>query len=948
MLVLSGAASAETLPQNDTQNGTVSGGLYIDADQPVPWTDQESSVPSREFNKTYDIPNYTDIQWARVYVNVYGGSATNSYGLNTTTKLDGNGDGTYETTLGQEEMNIAAGTNGTVYWLNDHCTKVYSDYLVWYDVTDYITCTNPSLYVKTEAIDGYNFDGRLKLMALVVAYNDGDTDRIHYWVNAGQDWINAASSPSTTLFNTSTVTADIANATLYNVALSSKDGGYSFNGQNLTSADPVSPVNFFEYHQWDVTSNVTPGVNSNLQYSLTTGSSFKSVLAALVVKEAANYDINVTNVAFNTGASSDHQQLFANEPNNITVTLKNNGLDAVGAFNIRLTVDGHIETIRVDGLAAGATTTVTFTGYAPTTTGEVSINIFADSDSEIPETNETNNIFNMLRTVFYNGYKGTRYTNGSDMETQKIFEGQYDLIYSTGTSKYVSTGWTNPCVVQWTPANYTIPAGATITQVRLYQSYTWNPSTQAPDFIVNFNGVNVDPIAHYSDTKGYGNYDYPSGYYVYDVTSQFNVLGNTMLVLKGNQTTPSLYGGYIVIIYEDPNTTTKKIWINEGSDLLRSTPSYCTNDTEATAYANFNNVSTGGLNTAKLIAILASAGDADKSKFYFNDQEYTGFWADYLTSPQIGFSNYDVTAALLNGSNVAGMQSYYNNGDGDNMFAMSNILITSYDTPVASFTANATDVPASSSIQFTDSSTGDISSWVWDFNNDGIPDSTDQNPVFTYDTPGIYTVKLVVTGNGGSNAMTKNSYIVVRDVTAPTVQANVKGGSYNTNKVVTLTMNEAGNIYYTLDGSTPTQTSKRYTAPITMTSSATLKFIAYDEAGNPSTVVSEKYVIDKTAPKVVSSNPKTKATKVSRTSALYIKFSKNIKASVNWSKVYVKNLKTGKKIKISKALSGSLLKIKTSLRSKNTSYAIYIPASAVRDILGNKLAKGITIRFKTK
>jgi len=34
---------------------------------------------------------------------------------------------------------------------------------------------------------GTTIDGRIKLITLVIAYNDGDTDTIRYWVNQGQD-----------------------------------------------------------------------------------------------------------------------------------------------------------------------------------------------------------------------------------------------------------------------------------------------------------------------------------------------------------------------------------------------------------------------------------------------------------------------------------------------------------------------------------------------------------------------------------------------------------------------------------------------------------------------------------------------------------------------------------------------------------------------------------------
>lgn len=55
-----------------------------------------------------------------------------------------------------------------------------------------------------------------------------------------------------------------------------------------------------------------------------------------------------------------------------------------------------------------------------------------------------------------------------------------------------------------------------------------------------------------------------------------------------------------------------------------------------------------------------------------------------------------------------------------------------------------------------------IASWSWDFNNDGIIDSTLQNPVFTYTNNGKYTVTLTVTDSlGNSDTIIKKDYIDV-------------------------------------------------------------------------------------------------------------------------------------------------------------------------------------------
>jgi branched-chain amino acid transport system substrate-binding protein len=79
----------------------------------------------------------------------------------------------------------------------------------------------------------------------------------------------------------------------------------------------------------------------------------------------------------------------------------------------------------------------------------------------------------------------------------------------------------------------------------------------------------------------------------------------------------------------------------------------------------------------------------------------------------------------------------------------------------AGFTASPRSGTVPLEVQFTDQSTGDITDWEWDFDNDGTVDSTEQNPTHTYATVGEYTVSLTVTGPEGSDTETKVDYIEV-------------------------------------------------------------------------------------------------------------------------------------------------------------------------------------------
>ncbi|MBD3402043.1 PKD domain-containing protein [candidate division GN15 bacterium] len=80
--------------------------------------------------------------------------------------------------------------------------------------------------------------------------------------------------------------------------------------------------------------------------------------------------------------------------------------------------------------------------------------------------------------------------------------------------------------------------------------------------------------------------------------------------------------------------------------------------------------------------------------------------------------------------------------------------------PVADFSGSPTSGDEPLAVQFTDLSTNSPTSWSWDF-GDGVGTSTAQNPSYTYQTAGTYTVSLTATNAYGSDTETKTDYITV-------------------------------------------------------------------------------------------------------------------------------------------------------------------------------------------
>jgi len=66
-------------------------------------------------------------------------------------------------------------------------------------------------------------------------------------------------------------------------------------------------------------------------------------------------------------------------------------------------------------------------------------------------------------------------------------------------------------------------------------------------------------------------------------------------------------------------------------------------------------------------------------------------------------------------------------------------------------------------VHFTDESTlQDITDWDWDFNNDGVSESSHgKNPTYTFTTPGTYAVRLTVHRAGGQQDVVRQEFITV-------------------------------------------------------------------------------------------------------------------------------------------------------------------------------------------
>ncbi|QDV05206.1 Protease 1 precursor [Planctomycetes bacterium Poly30] len=104
--------------------------------------------------------------------------------------------------------------------------------------------------------------------------------------------------------------------------------------------------------------------------------------------------------------------------------------------------------------------------------------------------------------------------------------------------------------------------------------------------------------------------------------------------------------------------------------------------------------------------------------------------------------------------------------------------------PLASFSASEVAGAAPLNVEFTDTSTGPATEWLWDF-GDGAQ-STYKNPDHTYVLPGVYTVTLTASNGSGSDVVVRTNLIdvsgsVPESTFVATADAMVKSSSANRN-----------------------------------------------------------------------------------------------------------------------------------------------------------------------
>ena len=605
-MMLSGTAFADEAPaMTQIENGTVSGDVVIHASNPF-----QSSSGSLE----YQIPEgVSEIRSANVIVSSYSGSGAPTYALYSNITLDTkNG----LEVLGYEDLHcdISMTNDPTVYIINNHTTKQFSDYQSSYNITDKVKGLSSGDTIKISVNNtkqpDYQFDGRIKMIALVFAYDDGDDDKITYWLNVGQSWTQTSRS---NLIKTKDFEGEYNEVTFENIATSSYNALCRINDKLIYDPIYEKQGSYFIDDIWNITNNFKVGIDTNFSYRASSEgfSSYKSVVQLLKVSKTYNI-VNAT-------VTPEYKDtVYAGVINNLTVDVLSNrdinavvklfdGETLVDSANVTLTsskseklylIDSRIRPVTAQTVNGNDNEKVNYTL------------VIEDANGNL--LNETNASF----VVVYNGYLGKdfEYPGAEPLLREITFTGDSIVLNTTDYSTGAATNRTDVYNVDF--------ANGTVSTALLYLSYNWD-KTVGSDFYswnTTFNGAAIAPIASYRDQSNLGGASAKYGYglLVYNVTDLV-VNGENTFELNKLSGPCAVYPGNLMVFTDKNGTSFKTAYILEEADLLSK--SYNKN-----LEAAFNRIFEIANGNATLYVFAASA-QAGEGNIIVNGESYENVWS---------------------------------------------------------------------------------------------------------------------------------------------------------------------------------------------------------------------------------------------------------------------------------------------------------------------------------
>ena len=199
-----------------------------------------------------------------------------------------------------------------------------------------------------------------------------------------------------------------------------------------------------------------------------------------------------------------------------------------------------------------------------------------------------------------------------------------------------------------------------------------------------------------------------------------------------------------------PTFTDCILWNNSPDEIgINDSPTYPTEIT-----ISYSDIQGGlaGIDIPATVTMNWLEGNIDEDPlFAFTGEHHYSLLED---SPCINAGIPDTTGLNLPEFDFAGNLRVLNGRIDMGAYEFTTLISTDF---IASYTEGS--VPFT--VEFTDLTSGYPTEWEWDFNSDGIIDSYDQNPVWTYEEQGYYTVTLTSFNAYNEDTKIKENYIHV-------------------------------------------------------------------------------------------------------------------------------------------------------------------------------------------
>jgi len=436
-----------------------------------------------------------------------------------------------------------------------------------------------------------------------------------------------------------------------------------------------------------------------------------------------------TSYSWNNGVANT-AEFTASAAGDYTVVVTNEG-NCTAEASVTITADGDVPTISIDGATAyceGATISLSASSNVPVTYTWAGPNGYSASTAAINISNATadNAGIYSASVVAANGCEASStisvFVNANPTveisSNSPVCEGG-DVTFTASSTETLSYSWSGPNGFASTDASPVI-SGAILANAGTYTLAVENVATGCGNTFHTELMVNAAPTVSLGD----------------DVTVCANVeatlnatagfVSYTWNGVAGSQSfTATEAGDYTVVVADNNGCTASDVVTVNHYELpvleMSSTPESGHGVADGTA------------------SVEISGGTAP----------YAILWNNNETTAQItGLTNghYTVVVTDDNGCAVNGA-----------------VDVNSMNTPpVAAFTADVESGCAPLTVNFTDNSTNFPQTWTWYF---GESTSSEQNPVYTFNEPGTYTVTLIVSNLDGTDVETA----VIRVYANPTV-----------------------------------------------------------------------------------------------------------------------------------------------------------------------------------